>query len=187
MVNYNESKLYKIVPTVEHNEGDIYIGSTTKKYLSDRMALHRCEYRRFKSGISKKCTASIILFDKYGLDCCDIFLIENISVGSKNELHTREGELIKSLKCINKKIPSRTYEQYCKDNRDTIKFKATIKNKRYYAENIEREKMRHIQNRVSNSETIICDCGSVGKKYLMHQHSKSRKHQTYLQNNINEP
>ena len=30
MVNYSNGKIYKIVPTVEHEEGDVYYGSTTK-------------------------------------------------------------------------------------------------------------------------------------------------------------
>ena len=43
MVNYKESKLYKIYcPDVE--DSLVYIGSTTKKYLSQRMGGHREEY-----------------------------------------------------------------------------------------------------------------------------------------------
>ena len=33
MVNYSNGKIYKIEPIIDHDEGDIYIGSTTKKYL----------------------------------------------------------------------------------------------------------------------------------------------------------
>ena len=36
MVNYNNGKIYKIEP-LNGEEGDIYIGSTTKEYLSQRM------------------------------------------------------------------------------------------------------------------------------------------------------
>ena len=35
MVNYNNGKIYKIEP-VNGEEGDIYIGSTTKEYLSSQ-------------------------------------------------------------------------------------------------------------------------------------------------------
>jgi hypothetical protein len=42
MVNYGNGKIYKI----ESHLGDkIYIGSTTKQYLSQRMDKHRSEYR----------------------------------------------------------------------------------------------------------------------------------------------
>ena len=33
MKNYNNSKIYKIEPTCEYDEGDIYIGSTNREYL----------------------------------------------------------------------------------------------------------------------------------------------------------
>jgi predicted GIY-YIG superfamily endonuclease len=41
MVNYSNGKIYKIEPTVEHEDGDIYIGSTTNKLLCQRMGKHR--------------------------------------------------------------------------------------------------------------------------------------------------
>ena len=50
MVNYNNGKIYKIEPIVDHDEGDIYIGSTTKHYLSQRMDKHRGNYKSWKNG-----------------------------------------------------------------------------------------------------------------------------------------
>ena len=35
MTNYNNGKIYKIEPICEYDEGDIYIGSTTKEYRSE--------------------------------------------------------------------------------------------------------------------------------------------------------
>ena len=49
MVNYNNGKIYKIEP-LNAEEGDIYIGSTTKKYLSQRIDYHRSNYKRFLIG-----------------------------------------------------------------------------------------------------------------------------------------
>ena len=34
MTNYNNGKIYMIEPICEYEVGDIYIGSTTKQYLS---------------------------------------------------------------------------------------------------------------------------------------------------------
>ena len=45
MVNYTNSKVYKIWSTQGNK---IYIGSTTKYYLSQRMDKHRTDYRRWK-------------------------------------------------------------------------------------------------------------------------------------------
>ena len=53
MVNYSNGKIYKIEPICEHDEGDVYIGSTTKMYLSDRMFGHRDNYRKYKNGYKK--------------------------------------------------------------------------------------------------------------------------------------
>ena len=50
MVNYTNSKVYKIWST----QGDkIYVGSTTKQYLSQRMDKHRMEYRYWKNKNNK--------------------------------------------------------------------------------------------------------------------------------------
>ena len=48
MVNYGNAKVYKIWSTA----GDkIYIGSTTKEYLSQRMDKHRSGYKQWKKVI----------------------------------------------------------------------------------------------------------------------------------------
>ena len=127
MVNYGNGKIYKIEPIVEHAEGDIYIGSTTKKYLSQRMDTHRSNYKGWKDGKRNK-TMSYELFDKYGIENCDIILLESVNANCKDELHTREAYYIKTLKCVNKNIPKRTQDeikqykiQYIENNKDKIK------------------------------------------------------------------
>ena len=35
-----------------NDEGDVYIGSTTKQYLSQRMTAHQYCYKKFKNGKS---------------------------------------------------------------------------------------------------------------------------------------
>ena len=54
MINYNNGKIYKIEP-INGEDGDIYIGSTTKEFLSQRLATHRGEYKQYlKKGRNKK-------------------------------------------------------------------------------------------------------------------------------------
>ena len=48
--DYSQGKIYKIEPTVEHDEGDIYIGCTTQRLLSQRMSKHKNEYKNWKEG-----------------------------------------------------------------------------------------------------------------------------------------
>ena len=40
MVNYNNGKTYMICPIADYEEGEVYIGSTTTHYLSDRLYNH---------------------------------------------------------------------------------------------------------------------------------------------------
>ena len=47
MPDYQQSKIYKIVSP---NTDKIYIGSTTKQYLSSRMAHHICLYKKWLNG-----------------------------------------------------------------------------------------------------------------------------------------
>ena len=110
MVNYNNGKIYKIEPIVDHDEGDIYIGSTTKQYLSQRMENHRSKYKQWKNGNYYKVQVFEI-FDKYGVSNCQIVLIETVNAESKDELLAREKHYIKSFKCVNKYIPGQTKEE----------------------------------------------------------------------------
>ena len=136
MVNYNNGKIYKIEPNCEHEKNEIYIGSTTKKYLSQRMVEHRGNYNRWKNGQTNK-TMSFDLFEKYGLDNCDIILIENVNVNSKDELIAREKHFIKTLKCINKLVPGRTKKEHYEENKEVL----LEKQKQYYNDNIDMKKI----------------------------------------------
>ena len=93
MVNYNNGKIYKI----ESHCGDkVYIGSTTKEYLSQRMDAHRRGYKQWKNGTTHFLTAFII-FDEYGLENCKIILLEACICNTKDELYAREAHYIKLL------------------------------------------------------------------------------------------
>ena len=48
--NYEQVKIYKIY---SHAGDKNYIGSTTKEFLSQRMATHRSNYKTWKKGKSK--------------------------------------------------------------------------------------------------------------------------------------
>jgi len=154
MVNYNNSKIYKI----ESHLGDkVYIGSTTKEYLSQRMDAHRCGFKRWKNGKTHYLTAFII-FDEYGLENCKIILLEALICNTKDELHAREAHYIKTMNCINKNIPNRIAKQYKKDNKDKIseqgktyrddnKESLSEYKKKYYKDNKEKVKQYYADNK----------------------------------------
>ncbi len=87
---YKNAKIYKII---DNTNNDIYIGSTTQKYLSSRLSGHKKDAKNNKPCISKK----IINNGDY-----KIVLIENYSCNSKDELLSREQYYIDNFDCINK-------------------------------------------------------------------------------------
>ena len=98
---YNNSKIYKIEPIPDHEEHEIYIGSTTKKYLSQRLQQHKSCYKAFLN--NKANNFSIYdLFNKYGVENFNIYLLENYNCNDINELRAKEGDYIRKSKCINK-------------------------------------------------------------------------------------
>jgi len=113
MVNYNNGKIYKIV---DNTNNKIYVGSTTKYYLSDRLSGHRCDYRRYLKGKHSYVSSfEIIKNNDY-----DIVLLELVNCNSKEELKARERYYIETLDCINKNIPGRTNKEYINDNKDVM-------------------------------------------------------------------
>jgi hypothetical protein len=95
MTNYQNGKIYKI-ECINGEEGDIYIGSTAKQYLSQRMDKHRTSYKLWKEGKASYVSA-YDLFDTYGVENCSILLIEVCPCDLKDELRAREGFHIKIL------------------------------------------------------------------------------------------
>ena len=112
-LNYDQSKVYKIWSP---NGDKIYVGSTTKQYLSQRMTAHRNNYNTWKNG---KCclTTSFLLFDEYGIDNCFIELLEAKLCSSKDELKQLEGGYIRNLMCVNKRVENRDSKEYNKQYR----------------------------------------------------------------------
>ena len=174
MTNYNNGKIYKI----ESHLGDmIYIGSTTKKYLSERMTSHRSDYNRYKEE-KKGMITSFKLFDEYGIENCSIILLELVKCNSKDELQSREAYYIKLLPCVNKYIPLRNRKQYCDDNKE--------KHHQYYTDNKEKHKEYYKTYRQTNKEIIMvkveCACGGSYNSKNKYIHNKTIKHLKYLEN-----
>ena len=145
MTDYQKTKIYKI----ESHLGDnIYVGSTCKEYLSQRFQQHKTDYKRWKDGKTYNIT-SFKLFEEYGIENCNIILIEAYPCNSKDEKNAREGHYIKELNCVNKNIMGRSKKEYQQDNKVNIaerkkkynienKEKIADKRKKFYEENKER-------------------------------------------------
>jgi len=194
MTKYNNSKIYKIEPIVEHEPHEIYIGSTTKERLCQRMAYHKRDYNRWKNGKHNKVTVYDI-FDKYGVQNCNIFLIESCPCNTKDELNSKEGHYIRISECINKYIPDRNRKErnqnYYEQNKEVIKqkhkdkyeiTKEKVKEERkiYYENHEEQIKTQkqeyYLKNKEKLLENIICLCGCEVVKCSLSRHQKSKKH-----------
>ena len=179
MVNYNESKIYKIEPVCDHDAGDIYIGSTTKTYLSDRMCDHRADYKRNKE--RKRGPNSSVLFDKYGVENCKIHLIMLYPCNTKDELLAKEGEYIRTLNCVHKVIPGRKKKEYDKDYRIKMKDNEEYQQKRKdYRQNVFEKTEKRINYKKEYSEKyreiITCECGCSITLGCKTRHEKNKKH-----------
>ena len=160
MNKYNNSKIYTIR---SHQTDKFYIGSTIKKYLSDRLSEHKSS---FKKNINITSSFEILQFEDAYIE-----LLENVNCNDRNELCKREGELIRQYKnqCVNINISGRCREDYKKDNRQLL----NEKQKKYNLENKE-----IIANK--RKEKILCFlCGVLISDNNIARHEKI-KHQDII-------
>ena len=144
--DYQKTKIYKI----ESHLGDkIYIGSTAKAYLSQRFQQHKSTYKLWKAKKIGKIT-SFELFDEYGPENCQIVLIEEYPCSSKDTKNARESHYIRTMECVNKVIPNRTYKEHYEDNREYI-LERTKKYQELNKEKITEQRKKHYE---SNKEEI---------------------------------
>tara|TARA_R110000782_G_scaffold15983_1_gene46226 strand:- start:55 stop:543 length:489 start_codon:yes stop_codon:yes gene_type:complete len=159
----------------------MYVGSTTKKYLSQRLESHRNSFKCWKNGNNKYTTSFKVLEN----DNFKIVLLEPVNCNSNDELKARERVYIETLVCVNKCIPLRTRKEYYKDNKDLI----LEKSKEYNDTNQEYLKAYWKEYRKTNIEQITkskkvkiaCECGSIFTATNKSQHCKSLKHMKYCE------
>jgi hypothetical protein len=183
MVNYANGKIYKLV---SFQTDKVYIGSTCEK-LSARKARHISKYKSFLSGRDNYITS----FELIKLGDIDIVLLEEFPCENKEQLHKRERYYIDSNNCVNKVLPTRTYKEYCDENKDKLKEyyennKEDIleKNKAYRALNkdsIKQHKKEYYEqnkNKYKEHQKIpfVCSCGSTVKLWNKSQHLKTQIH-----------
>jgi len=139
VIKYENGKIYKIIGNVPTDP--CYVGSTTKDYLSQRMAKHIDSYRSWKNGKRGK-AMSFDMFDKYGVENCKIILLEIVEAKTKDELRQREQYYIDKLQCVNKikaylstEDRKQRDKQYKKTWFDANKDRLQIKFKNKYNEN----------------------------------------------------
>jgi hypothetical protein len=202
-MDYKNGKIYTLR---SHQTDDIYIGSCATT-LTKRKSYHKNDYNKWKNGKFNYITSyELIKYDDWYIELLEDFPCEN-----RNQLEKREGELIRSMNCVNKNIAGRTkkeyhsqyrienidkikeYEkQYRLENADKIKKyqkEYKIENydeineyqKEYRLENDDEIKKYQKEYRINNNEKNNCECGGKYTKKNLPQHQKTKRHQEYLE------
>ena len=126
MNRYQNSKIYKIYSDL----GDkVYIGCTTKQYLSQRMAKHKYDYTYYKKKREDTGFAfvySYLMFDEYGVDNCKIELLESYPCNSIDEIRKREAHYIQTVPNIN------NYHNWTPERIEQLIIKKKLKQKEQY-------------------------------------------------------
>ena len=171
MVNYQQAKIYKIESNIS---GKIYIGSTCKKTLAERMSQHRSDYKRYLNGTYHYVSS----FDILANNDYDIVLVESYPCDSKDELYSRERYWTKELDCVNKNRNQGLmnelgkdlyFKEYKKEYYDQNKDKILKYREEYYDKN--KDKMNEKNN---------CQCGGFYTNSHKSHHIKTIKHQNYM-------
>ena len=183
-IDYKNSKVYKIWSP---NGDKIYVGSTTKIMLCQRMTVHRYKYRLWKE-TGKVDTTSYILFDEYGLKNCFIELLEAKECSSKDELHKLEGKYIRELNCVNKVVPGRTKKEYREDNKEHIIEQGKIwrKDNKEFITNYSNKYRSDNKDTIKTKKSVpfTCTCGLTFRKDDKARHERSIKHKLFLEKPI---
>ena len=141
MPNYQNGKIYTI--RCKSNPNLIYVGSTIQ-LLCKRIARHK---------FNSKCLTNILLYKTINNNWDDwyIELFENYPCNNKEELHKREGQVIREIGTLNIVINKRTKEEYRNDYKEEIKEYQS----KYREENKEKIKERDKKYHEKNRDTIL--------------------------------
>ena len=175
-MDYNNGKIYTIR---SYQTDDIYIGSTTQT-LTKRLSKHKGDFKRWKKGTYHYVTSYELI--KYN----DVYieLLELCPCDTKMELCRREGELIRSMDCVNRCVAGRTRKEYLDDNKEKIKEYVEANKEKINEYHKEYDKIYRHKNKEKNKERMnekfICDCGGDYTYANKSKHFKTKKHLKFV-------
>ena len=163
---YENGKIYKIVSP--HTD-KIYIGSTCKERLCQRLAKHKQCYKDWLNNNKRY----LSIFELFILGDVEIILLESINCKTKDELLKKEREWIEKFKdfIVNKIIPIITKNEDTERNKKYyIEHKKEIKkfNKIYYENNKQELKQKNKIYRENHKEEL------KQKKYIYRENHKEQ-------------
>ena len=156
---YKNGKIYTI--RCKNDDTLIYVGSTVQPLFK--------RWHHHKTSLKNK-NDNMLLYQKMretNIEDWYIELYEKFSCENKEQLNKREGQIIREISSLNKRIEGRTLKEYYEDNKDKFnenakkyyednkeKIKEYFKeyHKKYYDENKEKVYMRTKKYRDENKE-----------------------------------
>ena len=175
MAEIDERYKRGMIYTIRNIKDDamIYVGSSINN-LSKRFHKHKTDCK-----INKKYNLYSYIVDN-DWDDWYIELYEAYPCNNKKQLNRREGQVIREIGTLNKKIEGRTYKEYREDNADKIKEYQKIycennrekrnENRKIYREN-NKEKLKK-----QEKYQLCCNiCGAFSLKHHLIRHQKSKK------------
>jgi hypothetical protein len=174
MVDYQQAKIYKIVIGQE-----IYVGSTTKKWLRQRKQSHIGHSKW--ANLQNHPLYSLVNSLPTQWKGINLELIESYPCKSKDQLYAKEAEWIRKIGTLNSRIPGRTKEDYRTENREALLAKdrernaqrkeaVSIMKKRYYEAN-KKDYLRKCQE-YSATRLTCPHCNKDYRRDWIKQHIK---------------
>jgi hypothetical protein len=161
MPDYSKGKIYTI--RCRTNDTLIYVGSTIQS-LAVRWGAHKVDSKKNNQKNRVIYTTINNEWNKWYIELYELY-----PCNTKEELHRKEGEIIREIGTLNCKIAGRTDKEYRENNKEDI----LKKSKEYYENNKDKFK-----------ENIICECGCITTIYHLNRHRKTKKHYDLINKNI---
>jgi len=139
MPDYSKGKIYTIRCL---NDPNVYVGSTIQS-LAVRMGGHRKHY--YKNNVLGKNKEIVKDINEWKIELHEVY-----PCLTKQELHRREGEVIREIGTLNKRIAGRTDKEWRTDHKEEIKEYA----KQYRTDHKEQIKESKRQYRTDHKEQI---------------------------------
>jgi len=149
----------------------VYIGSTTSS-LAKRLGKH---VLAFRLGHGETSASKVIALGDYYIE-----LLEAYPCGNKNELIRREGQIQRSMPCVNHNIAGRTTKEWRKEHPEWMKQQDRQWREKHRVELATASLAYYHEHKEERKGKITCECGRIVEKMSHTKHKKSKKHIAFV-------
>tara|TARA_B110000046_G_C12785928_1_gene311011 strand:+ start:108 stop:653 length:546 start_codon:yes stop_codon:yes gene_type:complete len=170
-VDYSKTSIYKLVHKNDFSNESIYIGSTSNFVNRRYQHKHSCVNENNNHHNEPMYNH---IRENGGWDNWIMVELEKYPCNDKREAETRERYWIELCKSsLNKKIPTRSKQEYEQINKETLSQIRKEYQKEYNIQNMSRIKEIREQK-------VKCECGCEVAKYKLSRHQQTAKHIKFI-------